>query len=232
MEEKQVAIVCYDEVKTKFVVANPRDYIQNIHKSGAFYELDQLLFHKNLIYRDCIVLDIGANVGNHTLFYSRHTPATRIFPFEPNPEARSLLIQNIKQNETGGRVDMRYISFAVGLKHASYDIAYSRTDNLGATALKVASSEPGTANIEGVKLDELDFGGRVGFVKIDVEGMEMQVLDGATGLFTQQRPHIAIEVDAQNEVSFWQWADRMRYHVIGVFHAYLQNRNYIAVPRC
>jgi FkbM family methyltransferase len=231
MADEQIATVEFDSKKTRFVISNPSDYIQRYHSSGMFYEIEQLLFHRNLIYRDCIVLDIGANVGNHTLFYCGHARPSRVFPFEPNPPACASLISNISQNDTGERIDLRYVSLAVGSGPAKYDIEFSRANNMGATALKLISNETATASIEGVRLDDLDFNGRVGFVKIDVEGMEMQVLNGAETLFAKQRPHIAVEVDAQNEALFWQWADRMRYHVIGVFHAYPHNRNYVAVPR-
>jgi FkbM family methyltransferase len=229
--EAQFATVEYEGRTTKFVVSNPKDYIQNIHKSGNFYELDQLSCQRALIYRGCIVIDVGANVGNHTLFYAGHTAAARVFPFEPNPTARALLEQNVQLNSATTRVDMRYVSLAAGSKSASYDIAFSRENNLGATALKAAAERTGEARIEGARLDDLDFGDRVGFVKIDVEGMEMEVLDGAAEMFSHQRPHLAIEVDMRNERPFWGWLDHMNYHVIAVHHAYQHNRNYIAIPR-
>ena len=57
------------------------------------------------------------------------------------------MTQNVNNNETAGRVDLRYVSLAVGSDRANYDIAFSRIDNLGATALKLTSDE--AAGIEG-----------------------------------------------------------------------------------
>ena len=53
-----------------------------------------------------------------------------------------------------------------------------------------------------MRLDDLDFGGNVGFVKIDVEGMEMQVLAGATGLFTNRGRILLLKLTFATSVCF------------------------------
>jgi precorrin-6B methylase 2 len=79
------ATVIFEGISATFEIDNPRDHVQESLVRGTFYELHQLLLHRHLIPMHSTVIDIGANCGNHTIFYARHTNACKIYPFEPNP---------------------------------------------------------------------------------------------------------------------------------------------------
>jgi hypothetical protein len=79
-------------------------------------------------------------------------------------------------------------------------------------------------------LDNLQFEGPICFVKIDVEGMELDVLAGARQLLEKHRPAIAIEVIDKHDRQLWEWADATKYRVIGSFVDYLKFKNYILIP--
>ena len=81
------AIVQFEGLATRFHIEDERDHIQEFHGRGEFYELRHLLIQRDLIHRRSSVIDVGANVGNHTLFYSQHTNAVRVYPLEANPAA-------------------------------------------------------------------------------------------------------------------------------------------------
>jgi Methyltransferase FkbM domain len=66
------------------------------------------------------------------------------------------------------------------------------------------------------RLDDL-IDGPVDFIKIDVEGMEMAVLEGAAGLVARNRPDIYIEVVDEGVAEFMDWTDRNRYHIEKLF---------------
>ena len=83
--------VRFEGLETTFVIDNPRDHIQDFHRRGEFYELRQLIVHRNLVQRRVTIIDVGANVGNHTLFYARHTGADRVYPIEAKPSAVAIL---------------------------------------------------------------------------------------------------------------------------------------------
>jgi FkbM family methyltransferase len=140
------------------------------------------------------VLDIGANVGNHSLFYAMHTAAAFVYPFEPNLFARKILVENIAAN-TDYRAEIRaeYTHLAVGRTPASLSIAENPHNNLGGTRFTCAGPEDQNS-VQCAPLDNLTFEGVISFLKIDVEGMELDVLSGAENMIEKHRPVIVIEI--------------------------------------
>ncbi len=225
----RIATVAFDGVETRFFIDDPDDYIQDFHVRGQFYELRQLLTHLEAVPLGSVVLDVGANVGNHTLFYSHHSRAGRIYPFEPNPRARELLVANVEMNAgAGALVDLRYAPLALGAGEGKLALASSPQGNLGGASY-APTSESG--DIACRALDELTFLGEVGFIKMDVEGMELQVLSGAEAQIARHRPVLYVEVDRRNEGGFWEWLDEHRYEPVGASYHYLTAKNYLLFPR-
>jgi FkbM family methyltransferase len=222
------AEVTFEGISTIFEIDNPADHIQAFHTRGTFYELHQLFAHRLLIPMHSTVLDIGANCGNHTLFYARHTGARRIYPFEPNPPALQLLLRNVASNRGAEvSVDTSLSDCALGYADDWVKVGHQSEDNLGATRL-----QPGGQNgvIRCVKLDDLSIMGDIAFIKIDVEGMEIEVLRGAESIFSKFRPALAIEVELANEERFWKWARCHQYQMINAFRDYLPVWNFVMVP--
>ena len=61
--------------------------------------------------------------------------------------------------------------------------------------------------------DALLSGHRIDFLKIDVEGMEIDVLEGLKRTITEQRPRIFIEVDNSNVGKFFEWTTINNYYI-------------------
>jgi len=215
-------------INTLFEVENELDHIQRFHVNGQFYEVNQLLAQRNLIQRQVTVIDIGANVGNHTLFYGQHTDAAKVYPIEANPAAASILAKSVELNQRAAKkIDLRYNFCAVGSRRGRVRLVSSPPNNLGGTTF----GEPEeTGEIECFRLDDLKFEGRIGLIKIDVERTEMDVLKGAEATIARARPVLAIEVVQANEQKFWEWIQAHRYHVINAFFDYINVKNYHCIP--
>lgn len=230
-----IAHAQFEGLRTTFNIINENDHIQAVHNRGQFYELSQLIAHRNVIPMHSLVLDIGANVGNHTLFYARYTRAKRTYPFEPNPAARSILIQNLISNpDRAQKIDLRYVDLALGRDDSTLRVVSSPENNIGATRFArdgISRSSLDDQDIRCARLDSLDFADRVGFMKIDVEGMEIEVLTGATGLIEAQRPTISVEVSSANELGFWTWINDNEYQIVSMFCEYIDVKTYLIVPR-
>ena len=217
--------------KAKVFVANRNDVVQSYHQWGKFYEAEQLRAHLRLIFHYSTVIDVGANVGNHTIFYALNTSAKKIYPFEPNPTAHFILTKSLSFNEFGSRVDLKYSNFAVGEQTQKVYIAQEVEDNLGATHFTVVRPQPDAREVECRRLDDLAMEGPISLMKVDVEGMEMAVLQGAENLIDTHRPSIAIEVHESHESEFWKWISDHQYHVIDLFHESRHVKNYLIIPR-
>jgi FkbM family methyltransferase len=225
-----MASVVFEGQTTIFHLTNKFDHVQGFLRRGVFYEARQLQFHRDLIPGGTVV-DVGAYVGTHTLFYARYTWAKLVYTIEPNPLAREVLLRNIAAN-AGYRAEIRadHVELAIGAQAGWYCVVPGPANNLGATALRPAApTEPGA--LRSLMLDDLAFEGRVTFVKIDTEGMEIDVLSGASRLIAAHRPAIAVEVLERNELAFRQWVEQADYQIIQAFWPYLGTRNFLVLPR-
>ncbi|MAL99940.1 MAG: hypothetical protein CL583_15985 [Alteromonadaceae bacterium] len=209
-------------------VLNPNDLIQMTHLRGQFFEADSLAKLKKLIKSPSPrILEVGANIGNHVIWYARYLGAERIYPVEPNPEALTILNQNIDANGIRARIDTRGMGYGAGKDTGTFRTQTDDSDNLGATRL-VADAEGG---IETRTLDALMGEDRVDFIKIDAEGMELDVLEGAAGLIARDRPVIWVEVLRENMLGFAQtWCKAAGYRIVDST-PYVHTIDYFAVPK-
>lgn len=210
-----------------FALDDPDDHVQRHLVRGRFYEADLLPTHGDLVWMRSTVLDVGANVGNHTVWYALRTRAARVYPFEPNPPTAALLRDTVESNGLA-KVDLTHLGKGVGSRRRDlYVHAAPGEHNLGGTSLR----KQGDVAVAVHPLDGLDFEGPISLVKIDVEGMELQVLDGAEALVAEHRPGLAVEVRTKHLAAFWAWVEAHDYHVVRAHKMYADNVNYVCVPR-
>jgi len=201
--------VSFDDKVTRFALTDPVDIIQKHHVYGQFFEIDELTTLREVIGTGKTIVEVGANIGNHLAFYAQHMQAKKIFPFEPNPDSISLLNRNIKANGLESVIDTRGIGIGAGARHGTFSIVLPIENNLGAARL----SEDKTGELEVYPLDERLAGETVDFIKIDVEGMEFEVLAGAEKLIERNRPVMMIEVFRNKIPEFERWCAEHRYSV-------------------
>jgi FkbM family methyltransferase len=156
-----------------------------IERTGRPYEHDLLRVLGSFTRRSSIVVDVGANIGNHSLFFAIVRGAT-VHAFEPNPVAVEYLRANVEANNA-----RNVHVHGVGLSAEPGRGRIAPAEELG-----MASVEPDdNGEIEMVPLDSYEFPleQRIAVIKIDVEGAEAQVLKGAEAMIRMHRPIIAVE---------------------------------------
>lgn len=179
------------------------DHIQRMLAEKAVpYELPMLKAMHGMLKKGDLVLDIGANIGNHTLYLAA-VVGCRVVAFEPNPILALPLQESISINGLEERVSL--ICKGVGSAEAKAVFTESRPDNLvGAQSLTLidntVQSFDDSSAMDVVPLDGLVFEQPVKAIKIDVEGMELDVLKGAKHLIEKDRPSLFIE--SHNEEQF------------------------------
>ena len=142
-----------------------------------------------------VVLDIGANIGNHAL--AMGTVAHTVHCFEPQLGIFQVLRENIDSNGIG---NIAAHNLGLATTAVEQEIYIPARDNLGAATLRnelkaedalveTIRLEAGDAFIDGLGLQQLDL------VKIDVEGFEIQVLEGLRETVDRFRPVIFMEWD-------------------------------------
>ncbi|WMT91984.1 FkbM family methyltransferase [Pelagibacterium sp. H642] len=169
--------------------ASSADHIAHmIEQTGTFYEAEMLADARSRLFYPRCAVDVGAHVGNHTLYFA-HTLGVRTFSFEPNPATFRHLEANVAGNGLAGLCTVRNaaVGAVTGLAHAEPASA----ENSGMATVKL---DPDGA-IEVVSLDdELAGEPAVDIIKIDVEGWELDVLRGSSHILEHHRPLLYVEV--------------------------------------
>lgn len=163
------------------------EYISEfIRRLGRPYERRLLRMSRTLLSPGEIVVDVGANIGNHTLYWSEVAGAN-VLSFEPNPPALKMLRDNVELNTAGTRVQIHPL--AVGSTSGYAVMEQPDSSNIGSARAVVAS----TGEVRMTTLDEaIDPARLVKLLKIDVEGSELAVLQGAMRVLSQ-RPALILE---------------------------------------
>ena len=163
--------------------------MQSRHANGFFYESDDLQLLMKHVKPGCVVLDVGSHIGNHAIFFEKFLHAREIILIEPNPATIDHLRINIGLNRLR-HVDESFLGFGLGDQIAMGAMRFPL--NNPAAAEFVPDFEGGTVRI--VPGDFLFAQTVIDFIKIDVEGMEMQVLRGLDQVISRCAPDIYIEV--------------------------------------
>jgi len=178
---------------------DPDDHIFKILKSsGRFYESEMLEALRRVLEPGDIVVDVGANIGNHTVFFAG-VCGCQVIAFEPHPLAFALLNENIRINSLQPLVVANMIGVGQATGSATFEPMAS-AHNLGGSTLRI-----GGQGIKVAPLDDLLAGKSVRLLKIDVEGMELSVLKGAKRMLRKARPMVCVE--AKEEVQFGEIFD-------------------------
>ncbi|TLD83503.1 FkbM family methyltransferase [Helicobacter sp. MIT 11-5569] len=183
------------------------DYIQRIvYQSKAPYEYDMLQTMLTRIPKGSLVLDVGMNIANHSLFFAAN--GLRVIAFEANPKMSAIAKESIKLNGFEKMIKV----YEMGVSNRE-EMAYFATEiphNFGAMSLTQGNTAGG--GIICKPLDSLKIKEKVVAMKIDVEGMEHKVLDGARKLIAKNRPIIYAEANfVQDFVKVERMLESMEY---------------------
>ncbi len=165
--------------------------LYGIYEGDDLSVIFEFLSPLHLQFNEGLALDVGANVGNHAIFFDKYFERT--IAFEPNPSTHDILRFNCEYSKSVTPIDC-----ALGDVPGEFDLCED-PENFGSSAIKEATSDK-VVKVKVKRLDDcgLDLSG-LGLIKIDVEGFEANVLRGAKGTIARYQPIILFE---QNESEF------------------------------
>lgn len=149
---------------------------------------------KSLSNKNTWFVDIGANIGTHTIPLSYHVD--RVLAFEPDDSNFDLLTKNVaglcavKKNVTATKM-----AISDSLLEVNTEFNFGKTKVVQGTGIK-------SAPLDVLGLPKIDL------VKIDVEGKELKVLVGMRTILTTQKPELLIEM--QDETTYSETYDFLK----------------------
>jgi len=206
----------------RFTITNPFDLIQRELMHGDFFEIVELEYLRDHIKHGATIVEVGANIGNHAIYYSKYMAPEKIIVIEPNPAAIKILLTNIDLNNAQ-HIDTNHLGIGLGATKGSYSII-DVNNNLGACNLKYDT----TGSINVLPLDNI-IHTPVDFIKIDVENMEIDVLNGCAKTINKYRPAILIEIMNENTNQFLKLVDQFNYSTQHIFKN-INASNYFITP--
>jgi len=155
---------------------------------------------KNVLSKDMVVFDVGANIGHHSLFFSSH--AKQVYSFEPYAKVRRLLEEKVATNRIS---NVEVVPF--GLSNQAQTLEYfepaEHNSGTGSFQPEYYSKNQRT----GIQLELITGDGfvnqksieKIDFIKIDVEGFEHFVLEGMKTSLQKFRPIVMMEFGKQTQ---------------------------------
>lgn len=182
------------EARYGWMLVNPLDmYVgRSFDLYGEFSQGEVDMFDA-LVQPDHVVIEVGANIGAHTVPLAKRAAA--VLAFEPQRLIFQTLCANVALN---GLRNVRTLQAAVGAEPGFTmipDLDPDQEQNFGgmpATGHEYGEQTP-IIPLDAIALPRVDF------IKIDVEGMEIEVLKGATGMIQRFRPLIYVEDDREDK---------------------------------
>lgn len=177
-----------------FFVNNINDTIKNILRKGQAWEVQNMNLIKKHIKPGTYALDIGSHIGTHTVTMSHAVGKKgRVVAFEPSKTTYRELCYNLAANKLS---NVSAVRVAVEKEKSLIDVITSHPNNEGGNY--VIDSKGGENSALQLTLDDFNLN-NISFMKIDVENMEADVLDGAYETILRNRPIILIEIQGNGE---------------------------------
>ena len=187
------------------------DHQASYWKKNSFYEERMLNKIKSLNLKGTY-LDIGANLGNHSVYFSNFTDCERVLSFEPHPEIFKFLEKNCNRNK---KKEIILHNFGLGNELEENTMCEVNEKNCGSTKIE----KSGNTRIIVKRLDDLNLN-NISLMKIDVEGYEEKVLLGSMETIKRNNPIIFTELATKKEFqSVKKIMDELSYETDGVNYA-------------
>jgi FkbM family methyltransferase len=221
----------YQTITTKDgnkMLVNPYDmYIGNQLIYAGEWESHIRKVLKNICEPGMNFIDIGANVGAHTLYMSKLVGETgHGYAFEPCSNHYSVLMYNLIANQCFNTTVLQYgcsdQTETMYIEERFLNTKY--TNNFGAITLqsnKKENDEPvHTITVDSLNLPQIDI------VKIDAEGMEEKVIKGMKETIKKYRPIFIIEIHKECEETMFELFKSIEYYVVRIHGSW----DFIATP--
>ena len=189
----------------RFLIDDPTDMIKQVIVAGYPWERHLLELFERHVAPGTVVVEVGAHIGTHPVPMSRLVgPWGRVYAFEPQRKIYRELHHNLALNGINNAVILRYAVGAGGTR--IIEMNPSTGGNEGGTGVGQGGDRAELRALDGFGFEQ------VSLLKIDVEGYEDQVIEGAIDTIRRNRPVIVLEIAGGHDYATASPAVRERIH--------------------
>lgn len=187
--DQDVRIINRNQIKYQVNLNNYNDWllffgINNQHKENIYAKINN----------GDVVLDVGSNIGEVLLNLAKINPKGKIYGFEPVKSTFEKLGKNVSLNSFSN-ISLYQLALSDNNETVYYQ---AKEGHSGGTMMSKESKNNSLDFIEAMTLDdftELNSIEKIDFIKVDIEGFEMNFLKGALQTLKKYKPSIFMEVD-------------------------------------
>lgn len=210
--------------KPLYLFRDSYDYISQVIIETGNWEGSMINYAKSLIFSEANILDIGANLGTWSLELSKSTSG-KIYAFEPQLKTFLQLAGNLWINGCFNVIPHRC---ALGTSDMNGTKTFIKTpDEKNNGQARIVDDKTGE-EVEMRSLDSFEFP-KISLIKMDVEGFESKVLQGAEKLIRRDRPYIIFESWSSDHQNLCEQIQKLGYR-IAPCPGSLDNADYVAIP--
>ena len=174
------------------------DFIfEKIKMESDFYEhelLDKIAKH---VKKGTIGIDVGGHIGNHTTFLVKISELRKVYVFEPRKPLASLILENAKLNKISEKIVLNKDGIsALSSNCGTFRFEKRKNYNLGTGRILKEHGDVKVSTIDKLFQDTTD---EISIIKVDVEGLEREVLKGARETIEKHNPTISVESLVKSE---------------------------------
>ncbi|UYE95745.1 hypothetical protein HAAEEKHM_00025 [Sinorhizobium phage AP-16-3] len=155
-------------------------------EQSRWYE-QQMLEYISSLNRPGVYLDVGSNIGTHSVYFAMFCASTRVIGIEALPRHAQLATQFVEANNLGHKATI--LPVAVGEETGFLDAIHA-----------IVEGEPRTFNALCVKIDDIAPSG-ISVIKMDIEGAEPGALKGALKTLQRDKPLLFIEAGSDEDLA-------------------------------
>jgi FkbM family methyltransferase len=190
-----------DRRNSEFILHN--DSVLSKAILDGFEENELNFIHRYLKYDD-VFFDIGANIGLFAITASKKIQMGKIYAFEPSPKTHERLLENITLNKVSNLVYPQNIALSNQRTTLDFYLSLDGFDAWNSFTLAQVGSKFQRVKVKTSTLDIFCFDNnisKIDLIKIDVEGWEFPVLEGARQTIEKYSPDFLIEFTEENAVA-------------------------------
>lgn len=207
------ALKCVPDVRVKMLIEPIGDFNIRLRRNRSFWlrhplthELFPLGALQRLVKPGSVVYDVGANIGLYARFMLQQFGARCVVCFEPMTENRTMLEDNLRAGDCAGHVQI--MPWALCDKEGEEELQVDDMMSGSATLNRVTGGKAAngrkqygmealTEKVSVARLDQLAASHRLpppNVIKVDIEGAEGLMLEGARETLRQHQPDMLIEL--------------------------------------
>jgi FkbM family methyltransferase len=179
--------VLHDWVEGSKMIVGPGETGLTGNIYCGLHEFEDMAYLLHVVGSEDLFVDIGANVGSYTILACA-VKGARGYCFEPVPPTFERLMDNIRINDLSGRVEARN----VGISDREGELVFTAGENCTNHVVSDDEAPSDVVRVEALPLDAILEGEFPSILKIDVEGFETPVLEGARATLRRESLHSVI----------------------------------------